>query len=36
MFLHIFVGSGILFHFEGPKNETEFWPAVFRKMGALI
>ena len=28
MLLHFFVGSGNLFHFEGPKKESKFWPAV--------
>ena len=27
MFFNFFVDSGNLFHFEGPKKESEFWPA---------
>ena len=26
--IHFFVDSGNLFHFVGPKEECEFWPAV--------
>ena len=36
MSLHFFVNSGNLFHFEGPKEESEFDQQLFCEMGALI
>ena len=35
MLLHFFVDSGNLFHFEGPKKESEFWPAVVLRNGCF-